>query len=153
MSAICDKPYSSSDKWTASFMLGLLFLLIASPFTYTITNTITKYLGLEIADPTGCPYLVGTIIHALVFILLVRILLNRDNSGCLKPYTSKDKWTVSVIGGLLFILISSPFLYEAVNSLTSSLGFSVAEKEGCPKISGLILHTLIFVIISRLLMR
>ena len=153
-SVICDKPYTSSDKWTASFMLGILFLLVSSPFTYTLTNTITNGMGFAIADTQGCPNLAGLIVHTIIFTLLLRGMLNRDNTtGCLKPYTSRDKWTVSAIGGLLFILVSSPFLYEATNSLTTSLKLDITTGAGCPNIKGLVLHTAIFVVIARMLMR
>lgn len=153
-SVICDKPYSSSDKWTASFMLGLLFLLVSSPFTYSLTNTITKGVGFAISDSQGCPNLAGLILHTIVFILLLRLMLNKDQTNdCLRPYTSRDKWTVSVIGGLLFILISSPFLYETVNALTTTLKLDITLANGCPNIKGLVLHTAIFVVIARLLMR
>jgi hypothetical protein len=151
---ICDKPYTSSDKWTASFMLGILFLIVSSPFTYGVTNSITSGAGFAISDDKGCPNLAGLIVHSIIFTLLLRLMLNRDHTtGCLKPYTSRDKWTVSVIGGLLFILISSPFLYEAVNSITSSLKFDTSDSQGCPNIKGLVLHTVIFVVVARLLMR
>jgi len=153
-SVICDKPYTASDKWTAAFMLGLLFLLVSSPFTYSLTNVLTKGAGFAIADSSGCPNLAGLIVHTIIFTLLLRLMLNRDQTnGCLRPYTSKDKWMVSVVGGLLFILVSSPYLYDATNALTSSLKLDVTISNGCPNLKGLILHTVIFVIIVRLLMR
>lgn len=150
---MCDKPYTSSDKWTVAFVSGLLFLLVSSPATYSITNSVTSRLGLTIADSEGCPNLMGIILHALVFVLLVRLFLNRRSSDSEKPYSSKDKWIVAIIGGLLFMLISSPFLYGAVDALTSSFGAPVSDSQGCPNLGGLILHTAIFVLIVRLLMR
>jgi len=72
---------------------------------------------------------------------------------CNKPYTSKDKWIVSIIAGLLFLLIASPFLFSAVNSLTSSFGMTIASKDGCPNLGGLLLHSIVFMLIVRLLMR
>lgn len=153
-SVICDKPYSSSDKWTASFVLGILFLLVSSPFTYNLTNSITKGAGFEIADSAGCPNLAGLILHTFVFILLLRLMLNKDQTNdCLRPYSSRDKWTVSAIGGMLFILISSPFLYDIVNSLTTSLKIKIVSEPGCPNIQGLVLHTAVFVVVARMLMR
>lgn len=69
-----------------------------------------------------------------------------------KPYTSKDKWIVSIMSGILFLLIASPFLYGVVNSLTSNFGL-VTAVNGCPNITGLIIHSIVFVVIVRLLMR
>lgn len=150
-SAICDKPYSSSDKWTASFILGLLFLLISSPFLYMFTAAAMREVGLEIADRHGCPNILGLMLHASIFALIVRVLLNRD-SGCIKPYTSGDKWTVAIIGGLLFMLLASPFLYGVINSLLSPI-ISTANVDGCPNWGGLILHSILFICIVRLLTR
>ncbi len=70
-----------------------------------------------------------------------------------KPYTSQDKWIVAIIVGLLFLLIASPFFYNAINSLTSSFGLVIVDADGCANIGGLLLHSIIFVLIIRLLMR
>lgn len=67
-------------------------------------------------------------------------------------YDNSQKWTVAIITGLLFLLISSPFLYSLVNQLTSSFGLTIATN-GCPNAIGLILHTIVFILIVRLLMR
>lgn len=72
---------------------------------------------------------------------------------CNKPYTSKDKWIVSLIAGLLFLLIASPFLFSAVNGMTSSFGLTISSKDGCPNLGGLLLHAILFMFIVRLLMR
>jgi len=74
-------------------------------------------------------------------------------SSCEKPYTNQDKWIVSIISGLLFLLIASPFLFSTINAITENFGFSIAEKNGCPNMGGLILHSLVFVVIVRLMMR
>ena len=72
---------------------------------------------------------------------------------CNKPYTPKDKWIVSIIAGLLFLLIASPFLFSMVNNLTSSFGMTISSKEGCPNLGGLLLHSIIFMLVVKLLMR
>lgn len=152
---MCDKPYTSNDKWTISIFSGLAFLLVASPYTYNITNSVTKRLGLVIADSNGCPNLAGILIHGVVFVMLLRLMMEGRTKAhnCLKPYTSKDKWIVAMIGGLLFLLIGSPFLYEAVDSLTSSFGLKIADGNGCPNLSGLMLNSAVYVSVVRLLMR
>lgn len=72
---------------------------------------------------------------------------------CHKPYTSQDKWIVSIMAGLLFLLIASPYLYSVISSLTSSVGVPTATEEGVPNLLGLLVHGLIFVLVVRLLMR
>ena len=150
---MCDKPYTNDDKWTAALLSGLLFLIVASPYTYSFSNAAGKALGVNLADATGCPNAIGLIVHGVVFALLLRLIMNKSNERCEKPYTSKDKWIISIIGGLLFILISSPFLYNAVSSLAASIGIKTADGEGCPNIAGLILHTAVFTLLTRALMR
>lgn len=70
-----------------------------------------------------------------------------------KVYTSKDKWVVSIISGLLFLLIASPFMFQVVNGMTSSFGLTIASPGGCPNMAGLVLHTVVFILVVRLLMR
>lgn len=153
-SVICDKPYTSADKWTSSFMVGILFLLISSPLMYQLTNAVTSSLGLVIASSKGCPNLVGLALHTIVFIVILRLLMNKNNtSGCDTPYSSRDKWMVSLIGGLLFLLVSSPFLYEAVDSiLQPTTGLNIANR-GCPTTGGLVVHAVVYSLLTRLLMR
>lgn len=67
-----------------------------------------------------------------------------------KPYTSKDKWIVAIVSGLIFLLLSSPFLYEITDKIFSMFKIS---NNGCPTVMGLILHTIFFMLIIRLLMR
>jgi hypothetical protein len=151
---MCDKPYTSNDKWTVSIISGLLFLLVASPFTYSLTESVTRRVGLNITDKAGCPNLAGLLIHALIYTMVLRLLMSKDeNSSCMKKYTSKDKWIISMIGGLMFLLIGSPFLYEAVDALTSSFGLKIADSMGCPNLAGVVLHSVIFMIVTRVLMR
>lgn len=76
-----------------------------------------------------------------------------SSEDCSKAVTSKDKWIISIISGLLFLLIASPFLFTTVNDITRRLGLIVSSASGCPTTSGLLLHSLVFVIIVRLLMR
>ena len=58
--------------------------------------------------------------------------------------------TKKVIPFLAFVLIASPQMFK----LTSSVGGSwIASADGLPKIGGLILHALVFVILTHFLWR
>jgi hypothetical protein len=63
---------TNSEKWMISLYSGLLFLVIASPLMYSLVNSITSAIGVETASENGCPKMVGLILHALVFLLIVR---------------------------------------------------------------------------------
>ena len=68
-----------------------------------------------------------------------------------KGPSSTEKWMISIMSGLLFFLIASPYLYSIVNELVGLAGVSTA-KNGCPNLAGLILHSIVFVLIVRLMM-
>lgn len=76
-----------------------------------------------------------------------------EDLTCIKPYTSKDKWIVSVIAGVLFLIVASPFLFKVVNGLAGIFGISTADPAtGNPNILGLLIHSIVFVLVVRLLM-
>jgi hypothetical protein len=150
---MCDRPYTSTDKWNVSAMAGLLFLLFSSPFAFSLTESITTKFGLNIASKDGVPNLAGILLHGGAFVLLARIFMEAKRSKCMKNFTGKDLWIVALLGGLLFILLSSPFLYETINTFTSAFGFKTLENGDRPNLQGLILHSTMFALATRLLMR
>lgn len=72
-----EEDYGSSDKWKYSIYSALIFLIISSPYTYLLVN---KLLGsfTKISSPTGCPTLIGLFIHAAVFALVIRGVMELD---------------------------------------------------------------------------
>ena len=64
---------SNLDKWRISLFSVVLFLLVVSPITYKLTNKIFGKLLGKIADANGSPTWTGIILHAVVFMLLVRV--------------------------------------------------------------------------------
>ena len=72
------------------------------------------------------------------------------------------KAQASVIAGLLFFVISSPLTYRLVDSLIGGLVTSVlpalaplfkVAQAGCPTTYGLVLHALVFSVITYMLMQ
>lgn len=150
---MCDKTYSNGDKWISAGMSGLLFVALSSPAVYSLINELTSKIGLEVADDEGCPSLQGSMINSIVYVLLLRWMMDAKHpKNCNAMLSSKDKWILSFIGGLLFLLVSSPFLYQSVDTLTSQAGLKIVDGE-CPNVSGIIVHGVLFTIIVRLLMR
>ncbi len=70
-----DSKITSQRKWTISFMSGILFFIIASPFIFTWMNELTKTFGLVIATSSGCPNYAGLLINAILFTLIVRAMM------------------------------------------------------------------------------
>jgi hypothetical protein len=56
----------------------------------------------------------------------------------------------SIQAALVFIVVSSPILYNLVQSVVGRL-FTVAVK-GCPTVAGLVLHAVVFALVTYLLM-
>lgn len=65
---------TEGQKWLICLYSGLLFLLIASPYMYQLTNKVTSIAGFE-TSVNGCPNLYGLVLHGVVFLLLVRVLM------------------------------------------------------------------------------
>ena len=66
---------NKSRKWLVSLLMGLLFIIIASPMVFLLVNSLTKALGFSICDKNGCPNSTGLVLHGIVFMLLVRALM------------------------------------------------------------------------------
>ena len=72
-----DKPQQmlNRDKWIASLILSLLFIIISSPFIYRLLNNITLIMGLSLSDENGAPNILGLIITGILFLLITRFLM------------------------------------------------------------------------------
>lgn len=152
MSTPTECHYSSADKWTGSAMGGLLFIAVSSPFTYSLTNYISGLVGIDIAGANGCPNAIGVITHSIIFTLLIRLIMER-RGGCPKNWNQKDKWTISLIGGLLFLIVSSPYLYKIEDRYAEEYcDVRLSDLGGCPNVVGIITNSIVFAGLSRLLM-
>ena len=62
---------TSSQKWNISLFSVLIFLLVVNPYTYGLTDYIFRsFLGR--ISVGGCPTTLGLLLHAIVYLLLVR---------------------------------------------------------------------------------
>ena len=65
----------SLQKWKYTLITTVIFLIIANPYTYILVNTLLGKL-VKIANPVGCPTIAGLLIHAVVFTLLLRWVMD-----------------------------------------------------------------------------
>ena len=70
---------------------------------------------------------------------------------CVQP-TSGQKWWAAVLLGFVFALISSPAAYYITSKVTTSLGGITLMEGPGPNFVGLLIHTLIFIIIVRIIL-
>ena len=66
---------SSLDKWRYTLYTTILFLIIVNPMTYKLVNYILGSL-VKICDKNGCATTAGYLIHAVVFTLLLRLMMD-----------------------------------------------------------------------------
>lgn len=65
---------SNNMKWFHSIKSGLIFLLLITPFMFNLTQ---KLFGgfITIADYNGHPTTAGMVLHAIVFVVILRFLM------------------------------------------------------------------------------
>lgn len=61
---------SSANKWWYSAQGALLFVLLAMPAAYALTNKVVPTV-----DASGCPTVMGAACHGAVYLVLVRLLM------------------------------------------------------------------------------
>lgn len=66
---------NNAAKWRYSAYSAVLFFLIAMPATYFVTNKLFRV----ITDANGAPTYLGVLLHSIVFLLVVRLLMQVDN--------------------------------------------------------------------------
>lgn len=60
---------TNSMKWWLSILLGVLFFLLASPWAFKVTDSLT---GLA---PGGVPTTAAVVIHAVIFAVILRLFM------------------------------------------------------------------------------
>jgi len=66
---------TSAKKWKYTLITTIIFLVIANPYTYILVNTLLGKL-VKITNPVGCPTIAGLLLHAVVFTLLLRWVMD-----------------------------------------------------------------------------
>jgi predicted PurR-regulated permease PerM len=65
-------------------------------------------------------------------------------------YSLKNKLLFTLLLAIVFFIIASPFMFRLTNKFTNIFNWQTSTK-GCPNISGLLLHTIVFALIVILL--
>lgn len=145
--------YTSLDRWGVALMMGVLFMILASPYVYDFTNSLAQKAGFQLANVYGCPTVLGIIVHAAVFALVVKLLM--DYKG-LNKISNKKQWTVALMTGILFALVSSAYFRDFIGSLFTKCGvlpeYAVGSDYICTSNQTLLIDSGIFALIVRLLL-
>ena len=142
----------SQKRWGSSLTGGLVFAALSSHTAYKLTGKVAGPGVLSTAD--GCPTTLGLFVHTIVFTLIVRYLMSLGNCGMEELETPEEadrKNWYSLYSGLLFALISSPFMHSLTNKLVKG---RTSDYESSGKCSGasLAITTAIYVLVVRLSM-
>ena len=68
----------NGDKWRYTLYTTFIFLLVVNPLTYKLTNQLFSKLFGKIASSNGCPTMGGILLHAIVFTLVLRYMMDFD---------------------------------------------------------------------------
>lgn len=135
---------------------------IVSPSSNTNSESILQIEGTtgpinyESNSSSGSQSPINSLSFQETFLNDSRITPTGNGNLSSKPYctqpTSGQKWWAAVLLGFIFALISSPAAYYVSTKVTTSLGgISTMEGPG-PNFVGLLMHTIIFIIIIRIIL-
>jgi hypothetical protein len=63
--------------------------------------------------------------------------------------SSNQKWSISIYSAFLFLLIVNPFTYKLTQSIFGGLLGKIADASGSPTMTGILLHTVVFLLVVR----
>lgn len=64
------------DKWIISGIIALVFFVFCLPFIFRLSNTATSVVGLKTVTSGGKPTFFGIVLHAVIFMVIVRLLMH-----------------------------------------------------------------------------
>lgn len=67
---------ASYNKWKYTLYTTIILLLLFNPFTFKLVNSLLSNFVGKIAGNDGCPTLLGYAVHALVFTLIIRYMMD-----------------------------------------------------------------------------
>lgn len=63
------------DKWRYTLYTTVLFLLFANPFAFRFVHSILGRI-VTIVHSNGCPTMAGLVLHAFIFTLILRYMMD-----------------------------------------------------------------------------
>ena len=75
----CECKPTNADKWRYTLLTTIIFLIVVNPMTYQLTQKLFGNVHGNIANTsTGCPTTIGIAVHAVIFTLLLRYIMDVD---------------------------------------------------------------------------
>ena len=66
--------------------------------------------------------------------------------------SNADKWRISLFSAVLFLLVVTPMTYKLTDKLFGKLLGKIADANGSPTWTGILLHTVVFMLLVRVTM-
>ena len=63
--------------------------------------------------------------------------------------TDEEKWYISIFSAIMFYVIASPEVYKITGTIFHNLTGVTIQKNGKPNNLGLLIHTVIFMLLTR----
>jgi len=67
--------FDEKQKLVVAFWAALLFMLLASPMAFKLTNKLFKKMGVSTLDADGKVSVVGLLLHSVVYMVLFRVMM------------------------------------------------------------------------------
>ena len=67
---------TNADKWRFTLYTTVLLLILFNPWMYKLVNSLLSSLVGTIANKEGCPTMLGFVVHAIVFTIVLRLLMD-----------------------------------------------------------------------------
>lgn len=62
--------------------------------------------------------------------------------------SSTQKWRITIFSAVLFLMVVHPMTYNLTNNLLEGI-LGTVSVNGCPTNTGLVLHTIVFILLVR----
>jgi hypothetical protein len=74
----CDRAsgVSNGDKWIIAAIIAVIFVVLACPLAFRVTNWLVSPLCVSTVSKDGRPTWVGLLVHGLIFFFAIRLLMH-----------------------------------------------------------------------------
>ncbi len=73
-----NKHATNAQKWRYTLITTVIFLLVVHPMTYKLVDSLVGGLLFKVASKSGCPTMAGLLLHAAVFTVALRYVMDLD---------------------------------------------------------------------------
>ena len=77
MGCDCENKHATgAQKWKYTLITTVIFLVVVHPMTYQLVDSLVGKFLFKVASKSGCPTMAGLLLHAAVFTVALRYVMN-----------------------------------------------------------------------------